>query len=396
MSWRDKLSPASFRGVQFFVESHDHSFGRDRVVHKFPNRDTPYSEDTGKLEEGFKVTGYLLGDDYMTARDNLKEALNKEGEGILIHPYIGKLTVQAGPCSSSESKNEGGMVIFEMDFVEKGEVLFPEIATNPLVDVVSFADSVIESSSSEFEALYDIASMPGHVIDAARAGIETAIDTFNDSTKFIANIADEAANFYTSVKALQSSINELASAPSRLAQRLQDSLALAASVTDDPDEKKAIYKAVASFSVSSFSAYDTPSRQVEAENNKQLSNLVIRTSVANQAKALTEVEFVTSSDAQVELEQIEIVIREQMESTQSDDVYMALSGMLSSLTEALLDQERYYSSVQRFKPNSYEPTLVHLFEKSESLENEADFISRNNISHPGFVSPENTLEIVNA
>ena len=48
MSWREKLRPASFRGVPFKVVDDKTPVGRRVVVHEYPRRDSSYPEDNGK------------------------------------------------------------------------------------------------------------------------------------------------------------------------------------------------------------------------------------------------------------------------------------------------------------------------------------------------------------
>ena len=48
MSWREQLQIASFRGVEFKVDSHSISGGRRVEVHEYPLHDTLYAEDLGR------------------------------------------------------------------------------------------------------------------------------------------------------------------------------------------------------------------------------------------------------------------------------------------------------------------------------------------------------------
>ena len=57
--WRDAMLPATFRGVEFHVELDTRASGRRTVVHEYPKRDLPYSEDMGRAAIRFSFTGYL-------------------------------------------------------------------------------------------------------------------------------------------------------------------------------------------------------------------------------------------------------------------------------------------------------------------------------------------------
>lgn len=44
MSWRDRLMPASFRGVGFWVDQAKSPVGQKGQLHEYPQRDLPYFE----------------------------------------------------------------------------------------------------------------------------------------------------------------------------------------------------------------------------------------------------------------------------------------------------------------------------------------------------------------
>jgi prophage DNA circulation protein len=130
-SWRDSLVEASFAGVMFHVETGTRQSGRRTVVHEYPKRNDPYSEDMGRSAVRYQITAYLLlGDrglrvDLMRQRDDLIRALEKDDADILIHPSLaeydaGGLLVMCERYSYSEQRERGGYLQFEMNFVEAG------------------------------------------------------------------------------------------------------------------------------------------------------------------------------------------------------------------------------------------------------------------------------------
>src|SRR5688572_26751846 len=91
--WLQNFRQASFRGVGFLIDSVDSQFGRHVVTHEYPQRDIPFSEDLGRKARRFSMTAYLVGGDYMLARDVLIAACELPGSGLLVHPYQGELQV---------------------------------------------------------------------------------------------------------------------------------------------------------------------------------------------------------------------------------------------------------------------------------------------------------------
>ena len=129
--WRDELQPASFRGKMFHVEAGSKESGRHVVVHEFPKRDFPYSEDMGRRTMEFSVRGYIitfpldtddpLGKrDYRIARDALIVALEQRGPAVLQLPTIAPFTVMCPQYRWSEEERAGGFCTFDMTFVEYG------------------------------------------------------------------------------------------------------------------------------------------------------------------------------------------------------------------------------------------------------------------------------------
>ena len=118
--WRDRLRPASFRGVQFHVEVGARSGGRRLAPHEYPKRDDPYTEDMGRRGRAFSVTGYLIGSDFARGRDSLIRALEQEGPGQLVLPTGMSMRVMCGTYNSAERRERGGYVEIDMQFFEAG------------------------------------------------------------------------------------------------------------------------------------------------------------------------------------------------------------------------------------------------------------------------------------
>lgn len=121
MSWRDRLTDASFRGVQFKVEVGGKSGGRRVAPHEFPKKDNGYAEDMGRRLKRFRVTGYVIGEDYDKQRDQLQEALDKEGAGQLKLPTSDAVQAICDHWDSIETRTRGRVCEFEMVFIEAGQ-----------------------------------------------------------------------------------------------------------------------------------------------------------------------------------------------------------------------------------------------------------------------------------
>jgi len=151
MPWRNALMPASFRGAMFHVETGTRESGRRIVIHEFPKKNEPYSEDMGQIAIQFTVRGYcivypfdadqpLYQRDYRTARNLLASALEKEGPGYLQLPTMTPLSVVCMRYRLTENEKQGGYCVFDMQFVEAGKSPFQErLSPGAQVDSTSAA-----------------------------------------------------------------------------------------------------------------------------------------------------------------------------------------------------------------------------------------------------------------
>ena len=124
--WRDNLVIASFRGAPFHVENSTRASGRRTVVHEYPKRNSPYSEDMGRHAIRWTFTAYLILRDkglpgnLLSQMAMLISALEADDAGMLIHPILGTMLCMCDRYSYSDNRQRGGYVEFDMSFVEAG------------------------------------------------------------------------------------------------------------------------------------------------------------------------------------------------------------------------------------------------------------------------------------
>ncbi|MFC3340809.1 DNA circularization protein [Paracandidimonas soli] len=150
-SWRDRVQPASFRGVEFFAETGREPVGRQTQVHEYPQRDEPMVEDLGRRTRPIRLTAWIAGDDAYARRDDLLKVLDEPGPGELVHPWLGRMTVTATDCEMMHDRREGGVVRFDLVFVAGGELVFPAAQTNTSAQTLLAAGGVGDTALSRFE-----------------------------------------------------------------------------------------------------------------------------------------------------------------------------------------------------------------------------------------------------
>src|SRR5262245_24484276 len=126
--WRADLQIASFRNAFFYVEGNAIENGRRIVVHEFPKKNLPYSEDMGRRAFEFQVRAYciqyprdvenstLRQRDYRIARDILATELSSGEPGPLYLPtYKNREIIVICPrYRLTEEERSGGYCAFDI------------------------------------------------------------------------------------------------------------------------------------------------------------------------------------------------------------------------------------------------------------------------------------------
>ena len=205
-TWRDDLLPASFRGINFLIEQAAVPVGRKGQLHEYPQRDEPFFESLGKQSQVHKVSAYVIGDDCFERRDKLLEALEKEGPGELVHPWLGRMLVDVGECDLSHSRTEGGMARLELTFYPSKPRKFPTGTANTQQQVVKSSESLLASALRRYKAAMAL-------VDSARINL---IGLRNGLSNVYTIIQRQFAPFLGLFTNLSGFIQSLVNSPSAL------------------------------------------------------------------------------------------------------------------------------------------------------------------------------------
>lgn len=389
--WKDNFREGSFRGVQFFTESHQETGGRRKQDREFAKRETGNSEDLGKRLKNFTLEIFVMGDDYFTQRDDLVKALDGEGPGVLRHPYRGVRTVQAGNYTLTETVGEGRLARFSVEFTEAGEVKFPDQAEDDLLNATNNANAAIENSSNLFEQALDTVGQAAFVIQAAADDVAALVDNIESA---ITAVTEPVANLTFAIRNLKADINDLIQLPGELAGRITSVFDdLLAEFEDDPETSEKILGNFNSTLDDNFTPAvgDTPSRETQRGNQTAVQNFGNQVGLSNQAKAAVEVEF-TSTEAALESRNAVVEgLDLQLDLADDDDLFQSIKDLQTSLTKAV--PAIGTSELISFTPVSTTPAIVIAHDLFEDLDKETEIIEQNNIEHPGFVPGGDEIQV---
>lgn len=203
MSYWDSLQPASFRGVPFGVVGAEGRFGRRNVVHEYPYRDTVWVEDLGRSPRRISLVGFLVensllyaGGDVIAQRDRMISAAERPGDGILIHPTLGRLTVSCLSVATRERWDQGRVIELGFSFVEAGKLTFPTNATSTGDAVLGACSLADAAAGSDFGVAVATALPQGAAV------VGQAMATTGDWTGIASGLASRATSLFNLVAAL--------------------------------------------------------------------------------------------------------------------------------------------------------------------------------------------------
>ncbi len=402
MGWRERLLTASFRGVRFFVERDSNQSGRKTVVHEFPERDLPYAEDLGRDTRVYNISGYLVGDDYLTQRDSLLNACeNKSGAGLLIHPYFGALDVVCQRVRTIDNANETNMLRLGLTFVESGLDRFPVFRPNTRTQNSTNRLAALDVAKDTLAAAYDLTRVPINKVKQIRANIRTALGIVEDARLTVKSVASYRRRF----EALGDDVETLLNSPRELADAFADLLMFGtfpsglfpAGRSDEYNEDNEDSPATSGNSRDQFNElqevwdFAPGSDTVSSDAFNSFFNQAV---ICAAAGLITEIEFDSVNEAEefrdILVQQVNGILEQEADSELSDAFRSLRTGVIEDVNRRAVNLSRL---VELTLVESA-PALVLSYNLYGSTDSEQDIIDRNKVENPGFVPGGEPIEVL--
>lgn len=384
---------ASFRGVAFFVDSASMEGGRRVAEHEFPGLDVPYIEDLGSKAKSFSIEAFVIGEDYMDRRDELLNALDQNGPGLLIHPYRGELNVQVKTFSVRETKGEIGMATFSISFAQTESVVYTFSQADQSAGVIADIEAMEEAVGEFFEELYDsdIGSVVNQAVETIRASISLVQSTL-DGVMGLAKVADR---FMQQVGRIYLEASILAQTPRAIAQRFQSVLRMPAYLMPPKkgfDKYLQLYSILKkSFADKSYAANQTSA--IERNNDRLFESMLTLTALGEAARAALYIPVTTTEDALAIRSKMVELCDQIMEDVESDSVFESVRKLKISLSRAIPQEGVALKSIALHEVKSPTNSLRLTYELYGSLDSEEDIIARNAIRDPSRID-SGTVRVV--
>lgn len=393
MSWRDQLQPASFRGVPFHTEGADASIGRRTETHEYPGRDVPWIEDLGRRARTLSLDGYVLGADYMAARDRLIAALEAAGPATLVHPYWGALTVVCTDCRVSESSREGGMARFSMAFAEAGAQQFPAARTDSAQTVAARADQTRDASRAAFVVEYGVEALPGWVAESAESTLGAALREIDDLAAQLTPDLSLLAELQLEAARVAGTLAALVRAPVILAAQVQARVEALARIPQRPADALAALAALFSAAPPTVAAATTRANQQAALNTAATAALVRQLALAEAARLIPDAAFDSVSEAAAARDAVLAAIDAEQAITPDDTLFGALTALAAATTRAVAARADSLARLGTVRFNGPLPALVVAQRVYGDARRADEIVARNRVRHPGFVPGGVALEV---
>lgn len=417
-SWRDRLQQGKFRDAEFFVDSGGGELGRKTVVHSYPKRDTPYPEDMGRKDRQFTVEAYVIGRDYMSARDRLTAALETKGPGTLVHPYRGTQQVALisalGPV---ESVREGGMARFSLTFVEAGDNKYPNSAFDTAALVDAKADAALTAAQDDFISGFSVSGMAEFVATHAQGLVADGLTALQGASSMLPDMPTGLNSFFGDMGRVSGTISTLIRKPASLASELTGLISGMSGLFSRPENSLRAYRSLWPFGNNMATQIaSTPARSAMASNQDSLFRFIRTVSTIEATRAASQIPFVDAVESSAVVragsaspsisefdnypaaislrDDLAAQLDTEME-TAPDSTYSALADLRTAMVQDINTRGADLAQISYFTPADTQPSLVLAYQLYGDARMDELIIGRNNIAHPGFVPAGTPIEVLN-
>lgn len=397
--WTDAYVAGSFRGVEFHVDRDDYEGGRELVEHKFIDTDDSHDEDIGKRKNIISLTAYLIGDDFYNKRNDLIEALEKEGEGVLIHPYYGEFIVKVPSFKVGHTVRDGRMCTVDITFKkQKTEalVIYPDSAFDKLTEAKSLFQQILQALATA----YDFASQPIGLMDDMLDVVDQCIDIM-EGAKAITGLVDE---FQAKLDAFKGKAINISFMAESIWTDLEDLIDFGADVTNADMELyyteeagKEHFNNLKNISdIQNQTMTSIPSiGDQEGAPTREFQKFISRLSLASRAGLVATMEIKNTTEADAISKDLDAEIRlVEEEDNVDDDLYAAAQDLRVAVRDMLAERKLSLKELTKIELDEFKPGIVMSYDLYNDIDRDIEIARMNDILHPGFILGKREL-IVN-
>jgi prophage DNA circulation protein len=399
MSWKDNLQRANFRGVDFFVDSAEFDGGNRTAIHSYPQRNEPLIEWLGRKVRTYRISGYLVGDDYAKQLNRLIKKFESPPPGFphkvgvtMRHPYRGDLRVVGQDLRITESKSDGAFAKLDMTFVEAGREPGPPVSNGAQLGKAKQAElAAQEATTADLVENANTVGFAQQVRDAIGSGISAASNAMKSLDVFTGLAADVAAIGFK-INAMTSTLAGLIAAPANLAATFTGVLDSIDAAVGNALGALAAYESVIGLEPVLTGGLSVADQAADA-NAILIADFMGTAAAGGAVRAAIGIEWESLEEALVVQARLATAIDGLLERA-NDNTYTALQDIRSALASGVPGLGQDLPSVQTLTLPGSTPALVlasRLYD--DPLRGQA-IVDRNRVRHPLFLPGQTGLEVL--
>ena len=158
-----RVKRASFNGIEFNIIATGITGGHKQSTHEFNNNKTSVQQH-GVKHKTYALSAIFIGNNALLQANQLITELDNRGAGVLVHPYLGELSV-ALETHSTNIDTKRNQVIIELNFIQQDSVNLLSVDFHSLLletikiikqKTVLSTISTINNSQNKQETILDI------------------------------------------------------------------------------------------------------------------------------------------------------------------------------------------------------------------------------------------------
>lgn len=403
-NWRDRLLPASFRGVGFWVDKATTPVGQKGQLHEYPQRDQPFFEGLGQQAKLHNLTAFIVGPACLEQRDKLLKAL-EEGSGELVHPWLGRMQVKVGECDMTQTRQDGGLVTFTLNFHPDEPLRFPVAVVNTQQQLLVSSQSLLGAMVWRFEQALALINLARVGVQALRNGLTKVFEVIEHQFKPLLDTYAELNVLVRSIKAMPKEVGAAFKGLLGDIRELKDFArsgyrGVLANIAQQVEAAKSIDAPKLTTGKDSAAAAQAMADLVQDALLVQIAQWVASMPVATQAVKLQA----TPSLGQQALQPVErvevpvvddvLALRDSLDeviwqaSLKADgEHYLVLNNLRQQVLRHLTAVASSGVRLINLTPVQNLPALVLAYERFTDATRVGEVVQRNRIVHPGFVAP---------
>lgn len=403
-NWRDRLLPASFRGVAFWVDTAKTPVGRKGQLHEYPQRDQAFFEGLGLQTKIHDLTAFVVGANCLEQRDQLLQAL-EQGSGELVHPWLGRMQVKVGECEMTQTRQDGGLVTFSLKFYPAPPLPFPVAAVNTQQQLLVASDRLLGAAVLRFEQAMALIKLARVGIEELRKGLTQVFEVIQKEFKPLIELYGDVTALVKAVKALPKELSTAFNGLLEDVRGLEDFARdgyrkMLADLSQQVESAKQVDVPKLTAGKDSTATAQAVANLVQDVLLVQMARLAAAMPVATPVVKLTTTPSVAQQAAQpVQRLQVPVAddvlaLRERVNEViwqaalKADAVhYQVLNTLRQQLQSHLNAVASSGVRLISLSPKQSMPALVLAYQRFADATRVGEVVQRNRVAHPGFLPP---------